>query len=90
MHCLAVCRLQVLPGAEQHLTVVSGDVTDAASLQSAMMQCEQLVHLAAVVDVLPPKDEQHKQDMINTALEGTRLVLGEYFCSLACPQPPAQ
>lgn len=68
---------QVLPGAEQHLTVVSGDVTDAAALQAAMAQCQQLVHLAGVVDVLPPRDEQQRQQMVSTALEGTRLVLGE-------------
>lgn len=68
---------QVLPGAEQHLTVVSGDVTDAVALQAAMAQCQQLVHLAGVVDVLPPRDEQQRQQMVSTALEGTRLVLGE-------------
>lgn len=71
----------MLPGADQHLTVISGDVTNAASLQSAMVNCEQLVHLAAVVDVKPPKDEQHKQQMIDTALEGTRMVLGKFVCT---------
>lgn len=79
--------MQTLPGAQQHLTVVSGDVTDAAALRSAMAQCEQLVHLAAVVDVLPPRDEQHRQEMIDTALEGTRLVLGE--CLSCVRAPPA-
>jgi nucleoside-diphosphate-sugar epimerase len=68
---------QVLPGADQHLTVISGDVSDAAALQAAMAQCEQLVHLAAVVDIAPPRDEQHRQAMIQTALDGTRMVLGK-------------
>lgn len=68
---------QALPGADRHLTVVSGDVSDTAALQAAMAQCEQLVHLAAVVDIAPPRDEQHKQQMIQTALDGTSMVLGE-------------
>jgi nucleoside-diphosphate-sugar epimerase len=68
----------MLPGAEQQLTVVTGDVTDPAALQAAMSECEQLVHLAAVVDVAPPRDEAHKQQMIDTALDGTRMVLGEW------------
>lgn len=67
--------LKVLPGADRHLTVVSGDVTDAAALQAAMAQCQQLVHLAGVVDVLPPRHEQQRQQMVSTALEGTRMVL---------------
>jgi hypothetical protein len=75
----------MLPGADQHLTIISGDVTNAASLQAAMVNCEQLVHLAAVVDIKPPTDEQHKQQMISTALNGTRMVLGEFLCSLKVP-----
>lgn len=74
---LPINLVQALPGAAQRLTVISGDVTDAAGLQCAMKHCQQLVHLAAVVDVLPPRDEQHKQQMIDTALQGTRMVLGE-------------
>jgi len=69
--------LQCLPGVGEHLTVVSGDITDAAALHKAMQQCQQLVHLAAIVDVRPPRDEAHKQQMIETALEGTRMVLGK-------------
>jgi nucleoside-diphosphate-sugar epimerase len=72
----------MLPGADQHLTVINGDVTNAASLQAAMVGCEQLVHLAAVVDIKPPTDDQHKQQMISTALEGTRIVLSKF-----CPAP---
>jgi hypothetical protein len=52
-------------------------MTDAAALQAAMAQCQQLVHLAGVVDVLPPRDEQQRQQMVSTALEGTRMVLRE-------------
>lgn len=76
--CLRPRGVQGLPGAEAHLTVVSGDVTDAAGLQAAMSCCEQLVHLAAVVDVSPPRDEAHKQQMVDTALHGTRTVLGAW------------
>jgi nucleoside-diphosphate-sugar epimerase len=78
-HLSPACpSLQVLPGAAQHLTIISGDVSDAAALQAAMAQCEQLVHLAAVVDIAPPRDEQHRQEMIQTALDGTRMVLGKH------------
>lgn len=67
--------LKHLPGAPKHLNVVFGDVTDPAALRAAMSSCEQLVHLAAVVDVRPPESEAQKQAMIDTALQGTQLVL---------------
>ncbi len=76
-------HIQALPGANEHLTVIMGDVSDAAVLTAAMSHCEQLVHLAAVVDVRPPKEEKHRHAMIQTALDGTRIVLSEWLA------PPA-
>lgn len=52
-------------------------MTDPDALAKAIKGCDQLVHLAAVVDLLTPKNEQDKQRMLATALEGTRIVLGE-------------
>jgi nucleoside-diphosphate-sugar epimerase len=51
-------------------------VTDAASLRAAMTGCQQLVHLAAVVDIREPPDAASRQRMVDTALNGTRMVLG--------------
>lgn len=55
----------------------TGDVTDPAALAKAIKGCEQLVHLAAVVDLLTPKTEPEKQKKLDTALQGTRTVLGK-------------
>jgi nucleoside-diphosphate-sugar epimerase len=63
------------------MKVISGDVTDPESLILAMRGCDQLVHLAAVVDVLQPKDEKERQQMVHTAMQGTKMVLGEYSSS---------
>jgi nucleoside-diphosphate-sugar epimerase len=59
------------------LHIITGDVTNCASLLEAMQGCDQLVHLAAVVDLLTPKTEQQRQHMVETAVQGTRKVLGE-------------
>jgi nucleoside-diphosphate-sugar epimerase len=59
------------------MQIVSGDVMDPDALIVAMRGCDQLVHLAAVVDVLQPKDEKERQQMVQTAVQGTKMVLGE-------------
>jgi nucleoside-diphosphate-sugar epimerase len=69
--------LQGLPGAAKQMHIISGDVNDPNSLMVAMRGCDQLVHLAAVVDVLQPKDEKERQQMVQTAVQGTKMVLGE-------------
>ncbi|KAF6259935.1 hypothetical protein COO60DRAFT_1700582 [Scenedesmus sp. NREL 46B-D3] len=67
--------LKNLPGAVKQLQVIIGDVTDPNALRVAMRGCDQLVHLAAVVDVLQPKDEKGRQQMVQTAVQGTQMVL---------------
>lgn len=69
--------VQSLPGADRQMKVISGDVTQPDSLTVAMRGCDQLVHLAAVVDLLTPKDEQERHKMVQTAVQGTQMVLGE-------------
>ena len=76
---------QNLPGASQRLTIHYGDVTEATALAKSIKGCEQLVHLAAVVDLLTPKTEPEKERMLATALQGTRIVLGKVWgCSGGC------
>lgn len=51
---------------------VKGDITDAASVDTALDGCDAVVHCAAVVAI----DPRHAAGMMETNLEGARNVLG--------------
>ncbi len=53
--------------------VVSGDVTDAASVEAALAGCEAVVHAASVYTLDPRRAEEIER----TNVGGTRLVLGK-------------
>lgn len=73
----ALRHLQDLPGATQRLSLFPGDVLQPwreGGLAAALGGCSGLLHLAAVVDLLPGTKQQGL--MVDTALRGTREVLG--------------
>ena len=67
-----VAHLRSMEGAEENLTLVEADLSDAASWFPAVLGCNEVYHTASPFPISPPKDEN---ELIKPAVEGTTFVL---------------
>jgi nucleoside-diphosphate-sugar epimerase len=62
-------HLRALPGADERLTIVAGDVLDRGSLITPLLGCDAVVHSAASVKLTAPNPQA---DIVDIAVLGTR------------------
>eukprot|EP00877_Chromochloris_zofingiensis_P007635 jgi/Chrzof1/3124/Cz12g12250.t1 len=67
--------LKSFAGAADWLHLMSGDILDGNSIKVAMAGCQAVVHLVAVVDLVPPQDPVQFQRFLDLPLKGTAHVL---------------
>eukprot|EP00877_Chromochloris_zofingiensis_P011056 jgi/Chrzof1/6203/Cz17g15120.t1 len=68
--------LKSFAGAADRLHLMAGDVLDGGdSIKAAMAGCEAVVHLVAVVDLVPPQDPVQYQRFFDLPLKGTANLL---------------
>ena len=65
-------HLQILPGADERLELVSADLMRDGSFDAAVAGCDAVIHTASPY-ILDAKDPQH--DLVDPAVMGTKTVL---------------